>query len=142
APFPSAFLVTLPAPQCYLGPRALFRRAPLTGEDADDIHPAGYDMIRIISDEEVEGIRPGDKADPDKAVVGGEGLSAAIRWFIMATAARRVRGQGDKHSSMLIHTSMLTADHDDLRFQVDHELADLNRAITSEEQIPSVWRAQ
>src|SRR5699024_8139755 len=140
--YPSDFIVTLPEPKGYFGSRALFGRAPLTGEDADDIDPDGYDMIRIISDEEVEGIRPGDKADPDKAVVGGEGLSAAIRWFIMATAARRVRGQGDKHSSMLIHTSMLTADHDDLRFQVDHELADLNRAITSEEQIPSEWREQ
>lgn len=140
--YPSDFIVTLPEPKGYFGSRALFGRAPLNGEDRSDVDPDGYDMIRIISEEEVEGIRPGGKNDPDKAVVGGEGLSAAIRWFIMATAARRVRGQGNKHSSMLIHTSMLTADHEDLRIQVDHELSGLRSVVRSHTDLPSAWREQ
>ncbi|RSZ65427.1 hypothetical protein EAH68_01305 [Corynebacterium hylobatis] len=140
--YPSDFIVTLPEPRGYFGSRALFGRAPLNGEDSGDVDPDGYDMIRIISEAEVEGIRPGGKNDPDKSVQGGEGLSAAIRWFLMATAARRVRGQGNKHSSMLIHTSMLTADHEDLRFQVDHELSGLRAAIKSESDIPREWCEQ
>jgi hypothetical protein len=140
--YPSDFIVTLPEPKGYFGSRALFGRSPLNGEDSGDVDPDGYDMIRIISEAEVEGIRPGGKNDPDKSVQGGESLSAAIRWFLMATAARRVRGQGNKHSSMLIHTSMLTADHEDLRFQVDHELSGLQAEIKSKSDIPQEWREQ
>lgn len=140
--YPSDFIVTLPEPKGYFGSRALFGRAPLTGEDPGDVDPDGYDMIRIISEEEVEGIRPGGRNDPDKTVQGGESLSAAIRWFVMATAARRLRGQEKKHSSMLIHTSMLTADHEDLRIQVDQELSALRGAIRSEGDIPLEWRDQ
>ena len=140
--YPSDFIVTLPEPKGYFGSRALFGREPLEGEDPDQVDPEGFDMIRIIPDSEVEGIRPGGKADPEKTVVGGEQLLAAIRWFIMATATRNVRGQGDKHSSMLIHTSMLTDDHEDLRFQVENELTKLRRQISSEAEIPPVWRHQ
>lgn len=140
--YPSDFIVTLPEPKGYFGSRALFGRAPLGGEDPDTVDPDGFDMIRIISDEEVEGIRPGGKNEPDKVVVGGESLSAAIRWFIMATAARRARGQGDKHSSMLIHTSMLTADHKELRFHVDRELSGLRKAIESSVDVSDKWTEQ
>lgn len=140
--YPSDFIVTLPEPKGYFGSRALFGREPLEGEDPDQVDPEGFDMIRLIPDSEVEGIRPGGKNDPEKTVVGGEQLVAAIRWFVMATAARRFRGQGNKHSSMLIHTSMLTDDHEDLRFQVDDELTRLRQSVSSQNGISEVWRRQ
>ncbi|MEZ5461914.1 Z1 domain-containing protein [Dokdonella sp.] len=41
-----------------------------------------------------------------------ESLGASIRYFILAVAAREVRGQGDDHcSTMLVHTSMLNSVH-------------------------------
>lgn len=43
---------------------------------------------------------------------------------------------------MLIHTSMLTADHEDLRIQVDHELSGLRSVVRSHTDLPSAWREQ
>lgn len=140
--YPSDFIITLPEPKGYFGSRALFGREPLNNEDPNGVDTEGLDMIRIIPDDEVEGIRPGGKSNPDKQVVGGEALRAAIRWFIMATAARQVRGQGNKHSSMLIHTSMLTADHEELKFQVDHELTLMKKELRTEQRDLSDWQTQ
>jgi hypothetical protein len=39
-------------------------------------------------------------------------LRAAVEWFWLATAARRVRGGGNPHSTMLIHTTTETAVHE------------------------------
>lgn len=140
--YPSDFIVTLPEPKGYFGSRALFGREPLQGEGIEDVDPDGYDMIRHISDEEVEGIRPRKSDEGSKIIIGGEALQDAIRWFLMATAARRARGQHDKHSSMLIHTSMLTDDHDELSFQVKHELKRLKEELYSANTLPETWVTQ
>ena len=111
--YPRDFIVTLPEPEGYFGSRKLFGRAAIRGEAGEDIK--GFNMIRDISESEVESIRPGkDEDGVAKSVTGGPALAEAIRWFLLASAARRFRGQSDKHSSMLIHTSMLTDDHKDL----------------------------
>ena len=39
-------------------------------------------------------------------------LKNALDYFWMATAARRVRGQRDQHSSMLVHTTLYAAAHE------------------------------
>lgn len=140
--YPSDFIITLPEPEGYFGSRALFGRDPLTGEDTDIEELDGYDMIRIIPDAEVDDIRPSGRNDPDRTITGGPALEASIRWFIMATAAREVRGQGHKHSSMLIHTSMLTADHEELNFQVENELSKIKRNLGDQADDLSEWRAQ
>lgn len=140
--YPSDFIITLPEPKGYFGSRALFGREPLSGENVSETELDGYDMIRIIPNEEVEGIRPASSKDPDKPVVGGPELKAAIRWFLMATAARWVRGQADKHSSMLIHTSMLTDDHKDLEFQIAAEKDRLANELSRQEVPLDDWRNQ
>jgi hypothetical protein len=61
-------------------------------------------MIRIVPDDEADRhsvrnlLAEGPEVTP--------GLADSIRWFLMATAARRVRSGVAKHSSMLIHTTM------------------------------------
>ena len=52
-------------------------------------------------------------------------LARAIRWFVLATAARKHRHTGNRHSTMLIHTSMLSTAHNRMRQPVEIYLAAL-----------------
>lgn len=110
--YPRNFIVDLPRPAAYFGPERIFGRNPLEYADDDDPDD-GVDMIRRVADDEVTHLRPIRRSDRDSfepALVAS--LERAIRYFWLATAARRVRGQDEEHSSMLVHTSMLTAVHD------------------------------
>jgi hypothetical protein len=110
--YPRDFIVDLPKPSRYFGPEKIFGRNPLEYDDQDEPDD-GLDMIRRVTDSEVPHLRPQKVADRESfepSLVTS--LERAIRYFWMATAARRTRGQGGEHSSMLIHTSMLTRVHD------------------------------
>lgn len=100
--YPSTFIYSLPKPDTYFGSRELFGQA--VSEDEATAEDAPHDMIRIIPDHEA------DRHHPKKLLAEGaevtECLGDAITWFILATAARRVRTGASKHSSMLIHTTM------------------------------------
>lgn len=104
--YPRDFIHALPKPKGYFGMEAIFGREPLHGED--EFEYEGLDMIRRVPDDEVSDTRaPYSKTAFEKwAPSVPDSLKDAIRWFILATAARRARGQGNKHSSMLIHTAI------------------------------------
>ncbi|VEH72649.1 Z1 domain-containing protein [Corynebacterium segmentosum] len=140
--YPSDFIISLPEPEGYFGSRSLFGREPIGSESLEELDNDGYDMIRTISDAEVEGIRLNKKQKENQSIIGGPALTEAIRWFILATAARWSRGQQDKHSSMLIHTSMLRNDHDDLEILVKAELDTLRQQFAQGESETSNWRTQ
>lgn len=145
--YPRDFIVTLPEPAGYFGSRALFGRAPLSNEELESAAAEleGFDMIRTIPLEEVDGIRPKKKrkgqedSDGENNVHGGEELTNAIRWFVLATTARRMRGQTDSPSSMLIHTSMLTDDHGQLESIVKSELKALEEEFHEDS---AKWKEQ
>ncbi|WJZ02323.1 Z1 domain-containing protein [Corynebacterium freiburgense] len=141
--YPSNFIHVLPEPDGYFGAEALFGRDPLDGEERSEIHGSGHDMIRIIADSEVEKIKPptSRKASQDWSAEIGFGLRDAIRWFIMATAARWIRGDKNKHSSMLVHTSMLTEHHLNLEYLITQEINELRSTITAN-NIPPEWLEQ
>lgn len=107
--YPRDFILNLPKPDGYFGPEEVF------GKDSfadDDTATDGHDMVRRIPDGDVQLLRPGykDSAEDFEPTITKD-VEAALRWFWMATAARRARGQTDKHSTMLIHTSVKTAVH-------------------------------
>ncbi|MCA1832555.1 MAG: Z1 domain-containing protein [Actinobacteria bacterium] len=113
--YPKDFVVDLEKPSDHFGTEVIFGRQALDGEDpldADD----GYDMVRIVPDDEVADVRPLSKPDVDGFIpdIGGE-LERAVRWFWLATAARRSRGGSTTHSTMLIHTSVRVAVHQSFR---------------------------
>lgn len=146
--YPRDFLVTLPEPKGYFGSRRLFGRAPLSTDEIESSSAEleGYDMVRVIPDEEVDSIRPNRRKSKTseghpKEIAGGDELSNAVRWFVMAAAARRFRGQGDKPCSMLVHTSMLTADHEDLERVVKQEVASLIYDYRNRRDL-EVWKNQ
>ncbi|GAA3118934.1 Z1 domain-containing protein [Planomonospora alba] len=109
--YPKDFIVNLPKPEGHFGTEVLFGRYALDGEDPEDVDD-GYDMIREVPDGDVELVRPLRRTDVEGFTPEiTETLRDAIRYFWMVTAARRVRGGGNPHSTMLIHTSVNTAVH-------------------------------
>jgi hypothetical protein len=108
--YPSDFILNLPRPDGYFGTERIFGRDAVEGE-ASGADLDGYDMVRIIDEDEIELLAPAGRDtsqfEPEVTV----SLTAAIRWFWLATAARRARGD-DGHSTMLVHTSVKIAVHE------------------------------
>jgi hypothetical protein len=108
--YPRDFIISLPRPEGYFGAEALFGSP--CDEDASDADD-GYDLIRSVPDDDRDAIRPPRSADQREEFRPPvpESMKEAIRWFVLATAARRARGHQNFHSSMLIHTTQLARVH-------------------------------
>lgn len=128
--YPEHFVVNLPKPHGHFGTEVLFGRYALDGEDPEDVDD-GYDMIRVVPDDDVECVRPLKRADvEDFSPEITATLSDAIRYFWLSTAARRVRGSGNPHSTMLIHTSVNTAVHDSFRDPLEGLRSEMRASLT------------
>ncbi|WKG07973.1 Z1 domain-containing protein [Nocardia sp. PE-7] len=113
--YPEHFIVNLPKPHGHFGTEVLFGRYALDGEDPTEVDD-GYDMIRNVPDDDVALVRPKTRADAEDFYPSiTETLRRAVLYFWLTTAARRVRGTGNPHSTMLIHTSVRTAVHNSFR---------------------------
>lgn len=103
--YPRDFILDLPRPEIYIGPEAIFGREPLEF-DAEEPGDDGHDFVRSVPIDEVDGLRPKGAAkrhefDPEIT----DSLDEALRYFLLSTAARRVRGVGNPHATALVHTS-------------------------------------
>ena len=112
--FPSAFITSLGAPSNYVGPGRVFRSAkddgalallkPLGGEDPSNWLPFSHK----------NGHRPrwmGTNELPPS-------LKEAVRSFVYACAVRKIRGEGTRHSSMLVHVTRFTSVQGEVRAQI------------------------
>ena len=118
--YPKDFVVNLPKPQGHFGTEVLFGRYALDGEDPEQVDD-GYDMIRSIPEDDVPCVRPETKADVEGfEPVITETLRRAVEYFWLVTAARRVRGIGNPHNTMLIHTSVNTSVHNSFKRPLEH----------------------
>lgn len=109
--YPKDFIVNLPKPDGHFGTEVLFGRDALDGEDPESVDD-GYDMTRSIPSDDVDCVRPASRAgiegfEPEITST----LREAILYFWLVAAARRVRGTGNPHNTMLIHTSVNTIVH-------------------------------
>lgn len=101
--FPRDFIVNIPPPSNYIGAAQVFGfENENTGESSE-----GLDIIRYAEDQEPwfpKKINK-DNADelPDDVPTT---LKEAIKAFILTNAIRRLRGHGNKHSSMLVHVAL------------------------------------
>ena len=100
--YPRDFIYSLPKPKDYFGAEELFGTHVVEDEESAD--SIGHDMIRFVPELEAKGYVVTTRKSPKAKV--SPALGEALRWFIMATAARRVRAGQDDHSSMLVHTTM------------------------------------
>ena len=126
--YPSDFIVALPKPPGYFGAELFFGREPL---ETDDEEPPGPpDMFREVPDEDVAVVRPqsATAAKGFRAQVPPS-LKTAIKYFILAAAARWVRGQRLKHSSMLVHTSLNVDVQEDLHAKIVDEIGEFRNRL-------------
>lgn len=101
--FPKDFIVSLKAPDTYIGAEKLFGRDSID----DDGGETGLDLIREIE--------PGESLNTDEDefedTLPGS-MRNAILSFLLSSGERIRRGQLDKHITMLIHTSHLKLQHE------------------------------
>ncbi len=122
--YPSDFLIDLPRPGTYFGAERIFGKDVLDESGQPDL---GLDMVRSVPEEEASSLRP-PSGKEDRELFDPPlpaSLRDAIRWFLVATAIRRARGQV-KHSSMLIHTTHFTQPHFAMRDRVRAFVRDLD----------------
>ncbi|MET8227441.1 Z1 domain-containing protein [Streptomyces sp. NPDC005301] len=130
--YPKDFVVNLPKPEGHFGTEVLFGRYALDGEDPEQVDD-GYDMIRSVPDDDVLCVRPGTRADVEGfEPVMTETLRSAVEYFWLVTAARRIRGTGNAHSTMLIHTSVNTAVHNSFRSPLERLRERAARSLTDD----------
>ena len=145
--YPRDFIFDLPPPTNHFGTEVIFGREPQDHEDPEDVFD-GYDMIRLVPDEEVGAVRPASRADaPDFVPVVQGQLRRAVFWFWLATAARRVRGTGTPHSTMLVHTSVSVAVHQAFKGPLEHlrqttasKLESADRRLI--EELRGIWQQE
>ncbi|WP_261665406.1 Z1 domain-containing protein [Deinococcus sp. Marseille-Q6407] len=143
--FPRSFIVSLPAPDNYIGPERIFGMSddPILGTGRE-----GLDLARPVTDWADWVPAKHDTAwipSPDLP----PSLHTAIRCFILATAARRARGQGLKHSSMLVHVTRLKAVQKRVTDQINDEMSSLRNRIryglkdeTIRDELHELWDAE
>jgi hypothetical protein len=108
--YPRDFIHALETPTGYFGAERLFGKAVMQGAHDDEEAEPGFDMIRIVPDADAAALRAGHGAPsvPDS-------LTRAMQYFLLVIAARAARGQQKEHTTMLVHTSVNTGDHERLR---------------------------
>jgi len=121
--YPKDFLVGLPKPNEYCGPEEFFN----VEEDADDPRPS---LIRPLRDPDIEvftGIKK--KEDADKFEEVPPQMEESILAFLLTIAIRNLRGQRNKHNSMLIHTSRFKDVQSSVKDGVDTVFREITKQI-------------
>jgi hypothetical protein len=146
--FPAAFIINLGAPSTYIGPSKVFGLP--NGENRN-----GLPLVRTVDDYCNEntklgwmpiGHKNGHKPTYDNEHNIPPSLIQAVNAFILACAARRIRHQGEKHCSMLIHVTRFTSVQKEVYEQVQnyilHVRQRLLRSISEEvilDQLKNLW---
>lgn len=130
--FPQSFIVNLAAPSNYVGPARVFGLQTLDGRN-------GLPLTRVFKDQASENgcdgwMPPKHQKDHSPAHMGQNilppSLREAVHSFVLACAAREVRGQGGSHASMLIHVTRFTLVQEEVHRQVEDFVQKMKLRIT------------
>jgi hypothetical protein len=130
--FPAGFIINLAASSSYVGPAQVFGLRVGSGREG------GLPLVRTVSDNASEdgtaGWMPPRHRNGHQPLFNGEdrlppSLETAIDAFLLACATRRVRGQGDRHASMLIHVTRFNVVQKSVYRQVDEHLRGLRQRL-------------
>ncbi len=135
--YPRDFIYSLPRPDGYQGPEVLFGRESVADDDEPD---DGYDMIREVPEEEAAQIVYSGPRDARGSFVPEitPAFEDALRWFLIATAIRRARGQ-QGHSSMLVHTAPFVAEHFAMQRRLDQWVKELRSSGGADSSWRELW---
>ncbi|MET4108341.1 Z1 domain-containing protein [Hymenobacter sp. UYP22] len=127
--FPRDFIVNLPAPSNYIGATRIFGLgAPLNEDQTDAAAAKLLPIVRRVDDYRL--YIPDRHKMRDKPPTSlPPSLERAMKCFILTCAIRRVRGQQNRHSSMLIHVSRFVLWQDAIAELVDEVLKDMKREL-------------
>jgi len=114
--FPRDFIALLEQPSNYVGPYELYK------ED-------GAYHYMLNNNDDVERVLPLKHKKHEMMTHLPKTLKDAIRVFFLANAIRDIRGDTQKHRSMLIHISRFIDIQNDVRDQVDRYVKKLQREI-------------
>lgn len=131
--FPSSFIINLAAPSNYVGPARLFGR--MTKEGRIGALPLTRDIVDNYDPQTGSGWMPPKHNKNHTPTYNGQesippSLRDAVYSFVLACAARQLRGQGSQHSSMLIHTTRFVAVQNLVREQVEGIVRRMRQKIT------------
>ncbi len=129
--FPRDFIINIKAPSNYIGAAKIFGyedpKHPLNKDPLDvfreviDYDPPFFKTINRTNKENLPEYLPLN-------------LKRAILSFILTCAIRRVRGQENKHNSMLIHVALLVRWIDRVAYLANEQLRTYKNAILSEDE--------
>lgn len=143
--FPSSFIINLAAPSNYIGPARVFGLLSHSGREG------GLPLIREVADycsaDKRSGWMPtghknGHQPSYETRDLLPPSLIQAIHSFLLTCAVRRLRGQGNEHSSMLVHVSRYNsvqkAVHRQISTYITHVRQRITRNINSEDLLRSL----
>lgn len=131
--FPQSFIISLAAPSNYVGPVRVF------GLRSPEGRAGGLPLTRDVSDHTdkvtIGGWMPPKHNKEHVPLYGGEdkvppSLRDAVEAFVLACAARVIRGQGGQHSSMLIHVTRFNMVQREVHRQVEEIIKRLRQRIS------------
>jgi hypothetical protein len=112
--FPRDFIYPLKRPEKYFGAEQLFGRDPIDEQDQE--RETGRNLINEISLTDKDHLSDLFKTENTFEFSHlPKSLIDAVNWFLVATAARRIRSNRTKFSTMLIHTSGRISDHQNMQ---------------------------
>ena len=131
--FPRSFIINLAAPSNYVGPVRMFGK--LTKEGRKGALPLTRSIADHYDPESDSGWMPPKHKKTHVPTHHGQevippSLRDAICAFVLACAARELRGQGDQHSSMLIHVTRYVDVQNQVRDQVEEAVRRMRQRIT------------
>ena len=160
--FPRSFIHTVPTPSNHFGPNLVFGT---TSRDEEKSEMEGLPILRENGDAQSPALNIDDRgASSDDwmpikhkkehvPTVNGkdeipDSLKRAIYAFILACAAKRNRGFGNQHNSMLVHVTLFTDVQARVKDQINAELKRLrDRLINNSDPEPildemrEIWEA-
>lgn len=139
--FPEDFVTTISTGDGYFGAEQVFGITEWINEDGSSVDP-GLDMVREVSQEEADDLKP--PSDKDERVAHDPepppSLIEAVEWFVVACATRRARGQID-HSSMLVHVTHYADPHTTMQRRLIALVAEMRKEVEagSLERFEASW---
>lgn len=130
--FPSAFIQNLAAPSNYVGPATLFGRPSLDGRTGQ------LPLIHEVNDYQAgdgSGWMPVKHKSTHVPVWSANeslppSLRQAVDSFVLACAVRALRGQGDRHCSMLVHVTRFNLVQTAVRDGVEQYVRSLRQKVS------------